>query len=99
MREDAVVRDRSELLATMTDALAKVTGNIPSALSESTRLRDDLGLDSFAGLELVFEIEDRTQIRIPQEAASQFRTVGDVVTFIEEALATSGQVGASEGSR
>ena len=51
-------------------------------LGVSTKLREDLGLDSFAALELIFELEDQVGVRIPQEAAVSFQTVGDVVTYV-----------------
>ncbi len=51
-------------------------------LTESARLRDDLGLDSFAAVELIFELEDLVDVRITREAAATFRTVGDVVSHV-----------------
>lgn len=91
MTADPPTPGRQELVAAMADALTKVTGNTfaGGTLSESSRLRDDLGLDSFAGLELMFEIEDRTNVRIPQDVATSFQTVGDVVAYVEQALTTS----------
>jgi acyl carrier protein len=70
------------------DALARLTARPPSALAlvESTRLREDLGLDSFAAVELVFEVEDRFNLRIPQSAAMTFQTVADVVSYLSAEL-------------
>jgi acyl carrier protein len=80
------------------DALGKVTTQSDRndrsearALNPSTRLREDLGLDSFAALELLFELEDLVGVRIPQESAVTFETVGDVVTFIHATLAARGR--------
>jgi len=89
--------DDQTLLSAVADALGKVTAldikdNMGvSTLNPSSRLREDLGLDSFAALELLFEIEDRVGIRIPQEEASKLETVADVVTFIRETLAGRAQ--------
>jgi len=96
---DIVSGDDHAILSAVSDALGKITANASDkddntkalALNPSTRLREDLGLDSFAALELLFEIEDRAGIRIPQESALKFETVGDVVTFIHEALAARQQ--------
>lgn len=65
-------------------AFVKVTGREQGSVSlaESTKLRDDLGLDSFAAIELVFELEDMVGVRISQDAASSFQTVGDVVSYV-----------------
>ena len=74
---------RPDIVDKLSTAFRKVTGQDPPAtpLQESTRLRDDLGLDSFAALELIFELEDVLGVRIPNTAAVTFQTVGDVVTF------------------
>ncbi len=56
-------------------------------LLESTRLREDLGLDSFAAVELVFEVEDLFDVRIPQATAMTFQTVADVISYLSVELA------------
>jgi acyl carrier protein len=70
-------------------ALGRITARPPGDLSllESTRLREDLGLDSFAAIELVFEVEDVFNLRIPQSAAVTFQTVADVVSYLTAELA------------
>ncbi len=42
----------------------------------------ELGLDSLDLVEAVMRVEDAFSIEIPDEAFSQFRTVGDVVNYI-----------------
>jgi len=74
---------REETVAALRAAFVKVTGQEPAGdFCEQLRLRDDLGLDSFAALELLFELEDRLGVRIPKEAAVGFQTVADVVSFV-----------------
>ena len=46
----------------------------PARLQPDTRL-DELGLDSLAAVELVFEIEERFDVRVPNERAAEFRSV------------------------
>jgi len=72
------------ILEKINAALVKVSTRESTsvALGESTKLREDLGLDSFAALELIFELEDQVGVRIPQETAVSFQTVGDVVTYV-----------------
>lgn len=48
------------------------------------KLIEDLGLDSFGSLELIFELEDALGLRIPDEQAKKFITVNDVVDYIFE---------------
>ena len=44
---------------------------------------DDLGLDSLGALELVFEIEERFKVKVPDEKIPEFRTVRAVCDGIE----------------
>jgi acyl carrier protein len=87
---DHTLRSRADVVERLQAALQKVTGQAdpPAALSESARLRDDLGLDSFAALELLFELEDGLGVRIGKSAAMSFQTVGDVVTYVLSESAT-----------
>lgn len=61
-------------------AMAAFNGHL--TWPQSAHLRDDLGLDSFAALELLFELEDRLGVRIAKAAAPSFQTVGGVVTYL-----------------
>jgi len=49
-------------------------------------LRNDLGLDSLAMIELLFKIEETFDLEIPNEDLSQITTVGDVVAYVERRL-------------
>lgn len=79
---------RADIVEHLCAAFQKVTGRVdrPAGWQDSTRLRDDLGLDSFAALELLFEVEDRLGVRIGKTAAASFQTVGDVVTYVAAEL-------------
>ena len=46
----------------------------PARLQPDTRL-DELGLDSLAAVELIFEIEERFGVRVPSERAAEFLSV------------------------
>jgi acyl carrier protein len=43
----------------------------PARLQPDTRL-EELGLDSLAAVELIFEIEERFGVRVPSERAAEF---------------------------
>jgi acyl carrier protein len=49
-------------------------------------LRNDLGLDSLAMIELLFKIEEAFDLEIPNEDLSQITTVGEVVAYVERRL-------------
>jgi acyl carrier protein len=50
-------------------------------------LREDLGLDSLAMLEMVFEVEEAFNLEIPDEDLTKITTVGDVAAYVETRLA------------
>ncbi|HSI84790.1 MAG TPA: acyl carrier protein [Candidatus Methylacidiphilales bacterium] len=59
----------------------------PERVTLTTRLVDDLGADSLDTVELVMAFEEEFRIEIPDDKAEKMRTVGNVVTFIKEAIA------------
>ncbi len=57
---------------------------IPEAQIELTsKIKDDLGADSIAILQLLMTIEEDYGIVIPDEKLATFDTVGDVVTYLD----------------
>jgi acyl carrier protein len=47
-------------------------------------ITDDLGADSLDAVDLVMSLEEEFDIEIPDEQVENFKTVGDIVKFIEE---------------
>ena len=61
----------------------KVPGSKPVNMTDSLQ---ELGLESIDALEMVFDLEEKFGIQIPynaNNAATDFATVGDVVTAIQ----------------
>jgi acyl carrier protein len=52
-------------------------------------LKNDLGLNSFDAVELVFELKDKFGIEIPQEDYQKINTFGDIVEYISKNLKRS----------
>ena len=46
-------------------------------------IKEDLGADSLDILQLLMTIEEEHGITIPDEALATFRTVNDIVTYLE----------------
>lgn len=46
---------------------------------------DELGIDSIDAVDLAMNIEDEFEVEIPDDELENFKCVGDVVKFIEEA--------------
>ena len=56
------------------------------ALAPEIDFRDDLGLDSLVIAEIAIDLEDKLDIRFPDNAISSIRTVEDVMNIAREQL-------------
>ncbi|OQW37521.1 MAG: hypothetical protein A4E19_12630 [Nitrospira sp. SG-bin1] len=70
-------------------ALASYLKRDPASITESHHLRDDLGLDSVAIIELLFEIEERFKLQIPDQDLPGLSTVGTVAAYVHRRLVES----------
>jgi acyl carrier protein len=52
------------------------------AIHPETRLAEDLGVDSFGAVELMFEIEEAFGLKIPDSDIEHVRRVKDVVAYL-----------------
>jgi len=75
-----------EIESKVKDALVDVLGGAKEDITPEKLLVDDLGMDSFASLELVFALEDTLGIDIATEDSKCFSTVGDVYKYIQDVL-------------
>lgn len=70
------------MLDKLKEILAKVLPDIDmSAVTEETRLKDDLGFDSLAMMMMAMELEDAFNFRFTELV--KFETVGDVCGYLE----------------
>tara|TARA_B110000467_G_scaffold80689_1_gene72918 strand:- start:2334 stop:2570 length:237 start_codon:yes stop_codon:yes gene_type:complete len=58
-----------------------------SEVTAAASFTNDLGADSLDTVELIMEFEKEFDIQIPDDKAEAITTVGDAVSFIEEAKA------------
>lgn len=56
----------------------------PEALGDELNLSDDLGADSLDEVEIIMAIEEEFGLMIPDEEAETFKTVGDIVEYVEK---------------
>jgi acyl carrier protein len=68
------------------DRVVETIENYCGIKPELSHSLEDLGLDSLDELELVMELEDEFEFEIPDEDASNFKTVDQVVIYITEKL-------------
>lgn len=82
------------------DALATYLKQDPGSIQPHHTLRDDLGLDSMAMIELLFRIEERFDLQITDDDLPGLITVSDVIGYVEKKVsASSGRPPKSTGKR
>jgi len=57
---------------------------------DPSMLLDDLKVDSLEKLSLAMDFEDQFSIEITDEDIEEFLTIGDFITYLEKAVAASG---------
>lgn len=85
-----------EIVSKIVQALADYLKRDPASITEAHHLRDDLGLDSMAVIELLFEIEDKFKIQIPDQDLPGLSTVGSVAMYVQQRLASPQPVPAAK---
>lgn len=56
----------------------------PEEVSEAKTFTDDLGADSLAIVELVLALEEKFEVKIPDDEVDKIKTVGDAIAYIKE---------------
>ena len=72
------------MIERLTEIICEHTGNNDITITENTVLIADLGLNSLDLVNLACIVEDEFDIEIPDRAIKDFKTVGDVIAFIEK---------------
>jgi acyl carrier protein len=67
-------------------ALGEYLKRDPATILIRQQLRDDLGLDSMAVIELLYRIEEAFDLQIPDQDLVGLTTVGHVITYVEKRL-------------
>lgn len=79
--------DRETLRRNLMDLIESETGERPPLLHDSTKLREELGLDSVDVVSLVMQVEAQYRIRLTQADLEQAPTVGGLLTLVQEKIA------------
>jgi len=64
------------------DILAAKLGIDVGTIRGDSRLAEDLGVDSFGAVELMFELEEAFGLKIPDSEIEHVRTVNDIVVYL-----------------
>ncbi len=53
-------------------------------ITRETRLREDLKVDSLDAAEIILAIEDKLNVEIPDELMMNAKTIGEIITYLEQ---------------
>jgi acyl carrier protein len=79
--------DRAALRQALTAMLEEERGESYANLKESTRLREDLGLDSVDLVSLVLRIQERFRVVLTSQDLETVGQVGELLNLLEAKLA------------
>ena len=74
-----------EILAGMAEILNEVADVPAEDVTEDKSFTDDLDVDSLSMVEVVVAAEEKFGVSIPDDEVKNLKTVGDAVSFIENA--------------
>jgi acyl carrier protein len=76
----------AELLVQLTSMIGEVVSDVPDSITADSRLREDLGFDSVAQMELISVVDEQLGLDVDLEDVMHLVTVGDVVDVIHRTL-------------
>jgi len=76
-----------DITANIVQALAEYLKRDAVTIKTSDHLRDDLGLDSMAVIELLYKIEEAFNLQIPDQDLIGLTTVNAVASYVQKRLA------------
>ena len=75
------------MLEKLENIFCEVTGMSDIELTEKTKINKIANVSSLAMIQLICAIEDEFDIEIPNSAIKKFKTVKDLISFIEKEIA------------
>lgn len=77
---------KDEIARTVKEVFQTTLKIDPSKIEADTVLKDDLDLDSLDMIEVVYELEDKFDVQIPEERINEIRTFDEVVEGLHAAI-------------
>jgi acyl carrier protein len=78
-----------EIRSELAEIVNEVTGIPAEDVQLEKSFTDDLDVDSLSMVEVVVAAEEKFDVRIPDDAVKDLKTVGDAVAYIEKAQAAA----------
>lgn len=78
--------DRKKIVETVVEKVAEKLSMDIKNITENAKFSEDLNADSLDMVDLVMEIEETYDIKIPDEDVENFKTVKDVIDYLVSKL-------------
>ena len=86
--------DRQEVLAGLADVAVELLGVSADQVTEDARFDEDLDVDSLGLVEFVMAVEDRFDVKVPEEKLEGIATVGQAADLVMDMAGTPAESGA-----
>ncbi len=81
------MKSRNDIYQHVTQLMAEMFEIAPQDIDEQSRLYEDLDIDSIDAVDLIVELKTYTGKKISPDDFKNVRTIGDIVTAVEDLLA------------
>ncbi|MFE7723166.1 meromycolate extension acyl carrier protein AcpM [Nocardia rhizosphaerihabitans] len=85
---------QEEIVAGIADIVEEVTGIDAVEVTPAKSFVEDLEIDSLSLVEIAVQLEDKYNVKIPDEDLASLRTVGDAVVYVQKMEAEQPQLAA-----
>ncbi len=75
----------SEIAEKVQSIIVDKLGVAEAEVTPEATFAQDLGADSLDTVELIMQLEQEFDVKIPEDEANKIQTVGDAIKFIEDA--------------
>jgi acyl carrier protein len=89
-----VATTQEEIVAGIAEIIEEVTGIDPADVTLEKSFVDELEIDSLSLVEIAVQLEDKYEVKIPDEDLASLRTVGDAVAYVQKMEAEQPQLAA-----
>ncbi|KOG55468.1 acyl carrier protein [Streptomyces varsoviensis] len=76
--------NETEILSAIAEIVEEVAGVDAAEVTAGKSFTDDLDIDSLLMVEITVRVEDRFEVKIPDDRSAELRTVGDAVAYIAD---------------
>lgn len=85
---------QEEIVSGIAEIVEEVTGIDASEVTIEKSFVEDLEIDSLSQVEIAVQLEDRYDVKVPDEDLAGLRTVGDAVAYVQKMEAEKPQLAA-----